>query len=150
MSDGGDKLTQSRRAIVEYIQRRDRRPEKNGEAGTAADDAESSNEGGAAARERGWFGSMKQAAAVWWRHHPAHMALEVATPLLAGYTREKPVQVLGIAAAAGVALVLLRPWRLISLTTVLLAVVKSSQLSSVVISAMSAADGWQSQATEKS
>ncbi len=142
MSDSAEKLAASRRAIVEYIQRRERRRD-GGEEQAAADEGDQGDE--SQPRERGWLGGLTHAARTWWRHHPAHMALEVATPLLASYTREKPVQVLGIAAAAGAALVILRPWRLLSLTTVLLAVVKSSQLSGVLMSAMAAADGWQSQ-----
>jgi hypothetical protein len=51
------------------------------------------------------------------------------------------MQVLGIAAGVGAALMLARPWRLISLTTVLIAVVKSSQLSGALMSALSAAGG---------
>jgi len=44
-----------------------------------------------------------------------------------------------------VVVVLTRPWRVISLTSVLVALMKSSQLSSVVLSAMSAADYGQDQ-----
>ncbi|MBI2772058.1 MAG: hypothetical protein HYX47_20735 [Burkholderiales bacterium] len=145
MSDATDKLAQSRLAIVEYLQRRERRhdgrvEERDGPADEAAED------GGDEPRDRGWFSTLKHGLKTWWRYHPAHMALEVATPVLQTYAREKPVQVLGVAAAAGAALVLLRPWRLISVTTLLVALVKSSQLSSVVLSAMSAAGGWQEEA----
>ena len=45
----------------------------------------------------------------WWRHHPAHMALELATPALSGYARRKPVQFLGIAAAVGAVVLVARP-----------------------------------------
>ena len=142
MSEPADKLDSSRRAIVDYIQRRDRHHEADGAQGATGGETDDSAEG--PGRGRGWFGGIKYAARIWWRHHPAHMALEVATPLLASYTREKPLQVLGVAAAAGAALVVLRPWRLLSVTTVLIALVKSSQLSGILMSALSAADGWQS------
>ena len=139
MSESADKLAASRRAIVDYIQRRDRQGQADdGQVG--ADEGEK-----AQARDRGWFGSIKHAASVWWRHHPAHMALEVGTPLLAAFTRDKPVPVLVVAAVAGAALVVMRPWRLLSLTGVLLAVAKSSQLSGVLMAAMTAAEGWHSQ-----
>ena len=52
----------------------------------------------------------------------------------------KPAQFLGIAAAVGAIVVIARPWRLISVTGLMVALLKSSQLSSVVMSAMSAAD----------
>jgi hypothetical protein len=66
--------------------------------------------------------------------------LELATPALSDYAGRKPVQFLAIAAAVGVAAVIARPWRLISATGLLMALVKSSQLSGLIMSAMSAAD----------
>lgn len=76
----------------------------------------------------------------WWRHHPAHTALELATPVLSSYAARKPFQYLGIAALAGAVIAVARPWRLVSMTGLLVAVLKSSQLSSVVMSAMAGAD----------
>lgn len=79
---------------------------------------------------------VKQVAASWWRSHPAHLALDVAKPMMQGYAREQPVKLLGIAAATGAALVVLRPWRLISLTGVGLALLKSTEVSGIVQSLM--------------
>jgi hypothetical protein len=146
MSESSDKLAKSRLAIVAHIQRRDRhndrgeqssnRPRLEGSAEEQAawDEAEYSS--GPAA----WFGHFKYAATAWWRRHPAHMGVELVTPLLSQYARRKPVQFLGIAAAVGAVAMIARPWRLISLTGLVVALVKSSQLSSVVMQAMSAAD----------
>lgn len=78
----------------------------------------------------------KQVAASWWRSHPAHLALDVTKPLVQDFAREQPVKLLGIAAATGAALVLLRPWRLISLTGVALALFKSTEVSGIVQSLM--------------
>jgi len=64
----------------------------------------------------------------------------MATPALSAYAARKPVQFLGIAAAVGAVVVVTRPWRLISLTGVLVALAKSSQLSGLVMSAMSSSD----------
>ena len=99
-------------------------------------------------RRRGWLGGLTNAARAWWRSHPAQLALEVVTPALQSYTRRKPFQVLGIAAAAGAAIVVTRPWRLISVTTVLIALVKSSQLSGVLMSALTDVHDWQPAADE--
>lgn len=79
---------------------------------------------------------VKQVATSWWRSHPAQLALDVVTPMVQGYARERPVKLLGMAAATGAALVLLRPWRLISLTGVALALLKSREVSGVVQSLM--------------
>lgn len=47
----------------------------------------------------------------WWHRHPLKMVLDVAGPLLVGQARQHPVAAMLLAAAAGAALVLLRPWR---------------------------------------
>jgi hypothetical protein len=75
---------------------------------------------------------VKQVAGSWWRSHPAHLALDVAKPMMQGYAQDQPVKLLGIAAATGAALVVLRPWRLISLTGVALALIKSTEVSGIV------------------
>lgn len=141
MSDAADKLARSRLAILEHIQRRERRPDRRGddEGEDGSDDPlwQRPKPGSGAA---GWLASFKRAASAWWRHHPAHMGLEVATPMLSDYASRKPVQFLGIAAAVGALVMVARPWRLISLTGLAVALVKSSQLSSMLMSAMAAAD----------
>ena len=66
------------------------------------------------------------------------MALEVAAgvakPILSKYAEEKPMQLLGTAAVLGAAVVLVRPWRLVSITGLLLATVKSPGLSPALMS----------------
>ena len=142
MSDASDKLAKTRLAIIDHVHRRDRRGRRQDQA--AADESEREQEQwdenqfkrGAASR----FAGFRRAASSWWRHHPAHMGLELATPMLSAYASRKPGIFLGIAAALGAVFMVVRPWRLISLTGLIVALVKSSQLSSVVMSAMSAAD----------
>ena len=82
---------------------------------------------------------VRQVISAWWRNHPAHMALDVARPVVSSYAEGHPLQLLGISAGLGAAVVLLRPWRLMSLTGLLMAVVKSPQLSGVVSSLLSGA-----------
>ena len=74
----------------------------------------------------------------WWRHHPAKLALEIAQPSLDQFAKRKPYQLLGIAAAVGVATVFVRPWRLVSITGLLLAAVKSSGMANMAMSLVSA------------
>ena len=50
-------------------------------------------------------------------------------------------------AGIGAMLVFARPWRVVSATTVLVGLVKSSQLSGVVLSALSGAQGWYDEQT---
>jgi len=135
MSAAGDRLAASRRSIVEQAQRKDRRREH---AEHATDEGYPASDGPDEPSD-GWLGGLGHAVRGWWRHHPAHMVLELATPALSGYARRKPVQFLGIAAAAGAVFLVARPWKLISATGLLMAVLKSSQVTGLVLSAMSAA-----------
>lgn len=137
MSDAGDRLARSRLAIVEQVRRKDRRHDgarerERGETESGHDD----EAGGISA----WFGGLKHALGTWWRHHPAHMGVELATPILSTYAHRKPVQFLAIAATLGAVVVVVRPWRLITVGGLLAAVLKSSQLSGLLMSALSAAD----------
>ena len=70
----------------------------------------------------------------WWQHHPAQLALDLAIPVLGKYAEKKPLQLLGLAAGAGAVIVLIRPWRLVSVTGLLLTALKSSKVSTLVLS----------------
>lgn len=143
MSEASDKLARSRQAILEHVARRQRRHDPREESGAdfaqafgfPPDEEPYDHEPGG-----GWFGHVRHALRTWWRYHPAHMAVDLATPLMRDYARRKPLQLLAISAAAGAALTFARPWRLISLTTIIVALLKSSQLSSLLMAAVSASD----------
>lgn len=140
MSDAADRLARTRLAIVEHIDRRERRPERgrmDEAASSRPDDLPEPDPGDGPGA---WFSHLRIVAMRWWRQHPASLALELATPALSAYASKKPVQFLGIAAAVGAMVVIARPWRLISVTGLIVALAKSSQLSGLVMSAMSAAD----------
>ncbi len=153
MSDAADKLAQTRLAIIAHLQGRERRHEQRG-ADRYADpqqDMEADapagrlhgNGGPRGASRRspsGWLHHARHVARSWWRHHPASLGLELVTPVLSSYAARKPVQYLGIAAAVGAVCMVLRPWRLISVTGLVVAIAKSSQISSVVMSALAGAD----------
>jgi hypothetical protein len=146
MSDATDKLARSRQAILEHVARRHRRHDPREETAQGFAEAGGAGHAGFANDDEipdpgeGWFGHMKRAVRTWWRYHPAHMAVELATPLMRGYARRKPMQLLGISLAAGAVLTFARPWKLISVGTIVVAVLKSSQLSHLLMAAMSAAD----------
>lgn len=147
MSDAGDKLARTRLAIIAHVQQRQRRstssaarhidPDTGIEETWKEEDEPSPS---ASSRVRGWAARLRRAGSTWWRHHPAHAGLELARPVLESYARRAPVTYLAVAAVAGAALVFTRPWRLISASGLLLGLLKSSQLSALVLSAMSAAD----------
>lgn len=74
-----------------------------------------------------WQG-MRQAASAWWQAHPARLALELAEPVFEHFARTHPLRVLAVSAATGAALVVIRPWRLMSVTGLLMAALKSTQM----------------------
>lgn len=142
MSAGSDRLERSRLAILEHFHAKEQRRRGRSERDTAPEHAdESSWESHRRANRPGAGGWLQTAGDVlrdWWRYHPAHMALDLARPALGSYARRKPAQYLGLAALAGAALFFMRPWKLISITGILVAVARSPQVASLVMQAMSA------------
>lgn len=122
------RLAASRQAIVRDMNREE---DARSNAPAFEDANEEISESGIDAASGTWD-LVRQVASSWWQSHPAHLALDVAKPMMQGYAQEQPVKLLGIAAATGAALVVLRPWRLISLTGVALALLKSTEVSGIV------------------
>jgi hypothetical protein len=81
---------------------------------------------------RRWVSMARSMTERWWRRHPAHAMGQLARPVLEHYARKEPAKLMAIAAATGAAIVLLRPWRLLSFTAVLAAVLKTSDVADVV------------------
>jgi hypothetical protein len=75
-----------------------------------------------------------QAVMACWQHHPVQVAVDIGRPFLNNYARDKPLQLLGIAAAVGVAAVFVKPWRLVSIAGLAAAALKSTNLSATVLS----------------
>jgi hypothetical protein len=73
----------------------------------------------------------------WWSRHPANATARIAQPLIENYAREKPLQLVGIAAGLGAAAVIVKPWRLISVGALLAATLRSSDFSSLLVSLLS-------------
>ena len=144
-----EKLERSRLAIIEYLAMGEKRHERRDQPDDFDDDGDNQADGpGFASRffaRNRWLSGMSAAARSWWSHHPAQIAVEMATPALRGVMRRHPFPVLGACAGVGALLVVTRPWRLVSLTTLVVAIVKSSQLSGVVMSALTNAQGWHEQ-----
>ena len=151
--DAADKLARTRLAILEHVQGRDRRAERTARDSRAGADTPGADGGRPFADgpyesydprqprgARSWMGRAERAARTWWQHHPAHMAVEVATPVLQAYAQRHPGRLVAAAAVTGAVLMLARPWRLISVTTIVVALLKSANLPNVLMSALSAAD----------
>ncbi|WP_096698222.1 hypothetical protein [Polaromonas sp. AER18D-145] len=77
---------------------------------------------------------VKQTAMSWWQTHPASLALDFAQPRMQRFAQEQPVKLLAISAGLGAAAMFLRPWRLISLTGLVFAALKSSEVAGLASS----------------
>jgi hypothetical protein len=125
-----ERLASSRKAILRHMTR-DHHHSLDDQSGPDTGERTESGEGSG-----GKWGAFKQAARTWWQHHPVHVALDVAKPVIGRYAAEKPFTMLAIAVGVGAAAVVLRPWKLVSLGGLLLATLKSSGLSNVVLSVL--------------
>jgi hypothetical protein len=84
----------------------------------------------------GWSAVARGLLRRWWRRHPANAAGQVARPLLERYARESPEKFVAAAAASGALLVLVKPWRLLSITALVAAVLKTSDIADMVTTLM--------------
>lgn len=64
----------------------------------------------------------------WWARHPANTALQLAQPALQSYARKHPAAVIGGGMVLGSALYVLRPWRLLSVGTLAMLVLRGPAL----------------------
>lgn len=128
-----ERLAVSRKAIVRYMTQDD--APSAGQRRYAHKDNDTGD--GSTQHQRSPWQVIKRALRAWWQHHPAQLALDLAQPVLGRYAEEKPLQLLGVAAGVGAAVVLLRPWRLVSLSGLLIATLKSSELSGFLLSLLS-------------
>ncbi|MES2400636.1 MAG: hypothetical protein V4573_11675 [Pseudomonadota bacterium] len=128
-----ERLAASRKALLRSM--------NHAESGDNAGSDGSATDGlagfGEAPEGGGAWAKIKRTAGVWWQHHPAHLALDLAKPALSRYAEEKPLQLLGIAAGIGAAAVVIRPWRLISVTGLLFAALKASDAPVLLMSILS-------------
>jgi hypothetical protein len=125
-----ERLANSRRAIIRHMSRAGKPRDDTGHPDPDETEPLQSASSGA-------WGVVKHAIQVWWHHHPVSVAYDLARPAIGNYAEDKPFRLLGVAAALGAAAVLLRPWRLVSLGGLLLATLKSSELSGALHSLLS-------------
>ena len=85
---------------------------------------------------RGRLARLADATRNYWRDHPAHLALELAAPELSRCAQRRPVSFLAVSAAAGALVFLARPWRVISVTGLAVAALRSPRISRALMSAL--------------
>jgi hypothetical protein len=138
------RLAASRRAIVQSMHR-DQREHRhdNTSDGAPARPAESGSAPAAGASRsnrrhpsgfNGLWRVARRSASGWWRSQPASLAVDVVQPMVENYARANPLKLIGLAAGAGALVIIAKPWRLISVTGVLLAALRSTQMSELIAS----------------
>ena len=125
-----ERLTSSRKAIIKFMTKGREQPSSEQ---VDLDEEDHQDERSSESAGHFWQ-NIKYTIKGWWRHHPAQLALDLAVPVLGRYAEKKPLQLLGIAAGAGAVIVLIRPWRLVSVTGLALTALKSSKVSALVLS----------------
>ena len=124
-----ERLAASRKAIVRHMTR-DEKPLSG-----SHEPYEIGDESGLTSNNTSfWPSAVARAVRTWWRHHPVSMAVDVAKPVVRRYAKGHPFTLLGVAALTGAAMVMTRPWRVLSLGGILLAAVKSAAVPSVLMS----------------
>lgn len=123
------RLQQSRQALLVQLGHAEPSGQANVPSGTHS--AASVSGGGTGSV---WWRLLKRTALRWWQRHPASTVTEVAMPLLGAYTRQEPLKVLGVAALLGAAVVVTRPWRLLSAGALLAATFRPADMSALVLS----------------
>lgn len=83
-----------------------------------------------------WLGVAQSFGARWWRRHPANAVVQLAQPLLQRYAKKQPGKLIAYAAGTGALLVIIKPWRLLSFTALVAAVLKTSDVADMVTTLM--------------
>lgn len=135
------RLADSRQAIALQLFGRDAAPPARPDTGTG--DVHRPQRGahdgaGSGAAGVDWWRAAGGIAAAWWENHPAHIALDLATPALTRRVRDKPLQMLALAAGAGAVVAIARPWRLVSAAGIALALLRSSRLPDTLLTLLAA------------
>jgi hypothetical protein len=146
------RLASSRRAIVQHMGCQNQlEPQSHGNGGNGAGEyryGRAGGLGGAASDsfsagqtdERpgaGLWRSLRRTVRAWWRSHPAHLAADIAHPLISTYAQAHPLKLMAVAAGLGAAVVVAKPWRLLSVTGMLIAALRSTPVLHLVRSFLS-------------
>lgn len=135
------RLADSRQAIARQLFGEDAAPPARPGAGNAHSPRRDSHDGACrGAPGVDWWRAAGGIATAWWENHPAHIALDLATPALARRVRDKPVRMLALAAGTGALVAITRPWRLVSATGIALALLKSSRLPDTLLTLLATQD----------
>ena len=131
-------LVETRRQLLNYLSQQNRAPEQTKSAAPArkqqSRQAQTETSSGASGFE--WSSLIEAGLSSWWRDHPARAGASLLKSATEEYARKKPLQVVTIAAVAGAAVVLFKPWRLVSATALMLSLFRSSNFTGMATSVL--------------
>jgi hypothetical protein len=132
----GLSVDESRMALAEFLARGGNDAERSAKSNGGRKDSNAGYHGQTYSDTvgSGWTSLAGAGLSAWWDNHPLKAGVSMVANSAEQYARQKPLQAISIAAAAGAAVVLFRPWRLISTTALVATVLKSSNLVGVAAS----------------
>lgn len=86
-----------------------------------------------------WSSLVEAALTSWWHDHPARAGAMLVKSATEDLTRQKPLQVVTVAAIAGAAFVLFKPWRWVSTSALALTLFRSSNFTGIATSVLDSA-----------
>jgi hypothetical protein len=91
------------------------------------------------ARSFDWSSLMRTGLATWWEDHPVRAGVLLLKSAAEDAARRRPLQAVVIAGAVGVAVVVFRPWRLLSVSALTMSLLRSSNFTAMAASFMDTA-----------
>lgn len=76
----------------------------------------------------------------WWSRHPLNSAVDLGRPFLEDMARRQPGKLVACGAGAGALLMVIKPWKLLSLATLLSLAFRTSDLTGLIAGAFSGPD----------
>jgi len=126
-----ERLAFSRKAIVKHMSRH------HPEAQERQESKLETGSGTVKTLRYGKFAQVKHLMRMWWNRHPASAVVDLASPVLSNYAKAHSFKLLGISVLVGFMLVFIRPWRMISVSALLVAAAKSPGLSNALLTMLS-------------
>ena len=147
-TNGAPNLTQTRRELLNYLAQTEPTESRSSDRRQPRGTTHASSASESSGFE--WSSLIAAGLSSWWRDHPARAGALLLKSATEEYARKKPLQVVTIAAVAGAAAVLFKPWRLVSATALTLSLFRSSNFTGMATSVLeTAAQSMQSSQKER-
>lgn len=132
------KIEDTRRELLNFLARQSKQEEQ---VLSAAEEHKDSRQKATGSTPDGfsWLPLVEAGLSSWWHDHPARAGAMLVRSATEDYARQKPLQVVTAAAIAGAAIVLFKPWRLMSVSALVLTLFRSSNFTGIATSVLDSA-----------